>query len=182
MGIPVRCALGAVWRMRGADVLAFFGAVVVHESGHLLVALLCGVPVQRLRAGIFGFRLSMAYDKVSYGRELCVLLAGSGAGFLAAWISHLCGWEDAVYYHLTLGGCNLLPIHGLDGGAVAETVCSLCFLPDTACRVSHALSFCTVLALWIAVLWICLRVEVNFGLLLAALAFLYGHMCDVHLR
>ncbi len=164
--------------------LSFLCAVAVHEGGHLLAAILCGVPIKRLRAGvgILGFRLSMAYDAVSYGRELCVLLAGSGAGLLAAWISHLCGWESGVFFHLTLSGCNLLPIHGLDGGAAVETVLSLWLLPDTACRIARALSFCTVVALWIAVLWICLRVEVNFGLLLAALTFLYGHMRGVDAR
>lgn len=164
--------------------LSFLCAVAVHEGGHLLAAILCGVPIKRLRAGvgILGFRLSMAYDAVSYGRELCVLLAGSGAGLLAAWISHLCGWENGVFFHLTLSGCNLLPIHGLDGGAAVETVLSLWLLPDAACRIARALSFCTVVALWIAVLWICLRVEVNFGLLLAALTFLYGHMCGVDAR
>ena len=159
--------------------LSFLCAVAVHEGGHLLAAILCGVPIKRLRAGvgILGFRLSIAY-----GRELCVLLAGSGAGLLAAWISHLCGWENGVFFHLTLSGCNLLPIHGLDGGAAVETVLSLWLLPDTACRIARALSFCTVVALWIAVLWICLRVEVNFGLLLAALTFLYGHMRGVDAR
>ena len=164
--------------------LSFLCAVAVHEGGHLLAAILCGVPIKRLRAGvgILGFRLSMAYDAVSYGRELCVLLAGSGAGLLAAWISHLCGWKSGVFFHLTLSGCNLLPIHGLDGGAAVETVLSLWLLPDTACRIARALSFCTVVALWIAVLWICLRVEVNFGLLLAALTFLYGHMRGVDAR
>ena len=156
--------------------LSFLCAVAVHEGGHLLAAILCGVPVRRLRVGLLGFRLSMAYDAVSYGRELCVLLAGSVAGLLAAWISHLCGLENGVFFHLTLSGCNLLPIHGLDGGSAVETILSLWFLPDTACRIARALSFCTVVLLWIAVLWICLRVEVNFGLLLAALAFLCGHM------
>ena len=64
--------------------LSFLCAVAVHEGGHLLAAILCGVPVRRLRVGLLGFRLSMAYDAVSYGRELCVLLAGSVAGLLAA--------------------------------------------------------------------------------------------------
>ena len=156
--------------------LPFLCAVAVHEGGHIAAAYFCGVPVRRLRFGTFGLRLTMDYSAVPYGRELAVLLAGSAAGLVGAWISHLCGWSDAVLYHLALSGCNLLPVQGLDGGAALEVLLSMRFLPDTACRTARFFSFLTVVVLWIAVVWICLRVQVNPGLLLTALWFLFGHM------
>lgn len=156
--------------------LSFLIAVCIHEGGHLAAAVLCGVPLSRLHVGPFGLRLTMDYSAVSYGRELCVLLAGSAAGCIAAWISSLYGSSDAVFCNLALGGCNLLPVRGLDGGAAVETILSMYCLPDTACRITRALSFLTVVVLWTAALWVCLRVQVNAGLLLLSIWFLYGHM------
>ena len=156
--------------------LAFLLAIVIHEGGHIAMAYACGVPVRRLRVGAFGFRLTMDYSAVPYGRELLVLLAGGGAGLAAAWFSGLCGWHDAMLCNLALSGCNLLPVRGLDGGAALEVLLSARFLPDTACRIARFFSFVPVVVLWLAVVWICLRVRVNFGLLCTALWFLFGHM------
>lgn len=155
---------------------AFLCAVLVHEGGHIAAAYFCGVPVRCLRLGAVGFRLCIDYSGVSYGRELAILLAGSAAGLLGAWMAYLCGWSDAVLYHLALSGCNLLPVQGLDGGAALEVLLNMRFLPDTACRIARAFSFVIVVALWIAVVWICMRVQVNLGLLLTALWFLWGHL------
>lgn len=156
--------------------LAFILSVIVHECGHLAAARLLGVPVRRIRAGAFGLRLTMDFSAVSYGKELCVLLAGSGAGLVFSWIAGLCGQMQMVQYGIVLSIGNLLPIRGMDGGAVLETLFSCFLMPETAYRIANIVSLLTVIAVWIASLWICLRIQVHAELLLLSLWLLWEHV------
>ena len=137
---------------------AFLSAILVHELGHCLGARLTGIPLRRLRAGAGGFSLDFAVETVSYRRELIVLLSGSGLGFLS-----LLFCPDPVYRAcaLCLNPANLLPLPCLDGGRILY--CLLCQRMEEhrAEKLCRRIGFAAAFLLWLAGMWIVLRVGPN---------------------
>ena len=99
-------------------------AVCIHEGGHLIAAKLLGAKCRAFRVGLTGLTLDFDYSRLSYGRECMIQLAGSGAGLLSVWIAACFGGRFAYYCvcALCLNVINLLPIAGLDGGAVLSSL------------------------------------------------------------
>lgn len=154
--------------------LSFCAAVVIHEGGHLLAARLMGAECRSFRIGLTGLILDFDYSRLTYGRECLIQLAGSGVGILSVWIA-ACFGERTVYYcvcALCLNIVNLLPITGLDGGAVLSSVLHMCLDDTVAVRISRAVSLVTAVFLWVCALWICLRTEGNVTVLICGVVFL----------
>ena len=95
------------------------GAALLHEMGHLIALRLLGGRVSAVRIGALGAVMEMDSGKLSYTRELLVVLAGPGMNLLCAGLGLWLGngkWLTAIGAHLTLGAFNLLPVRPLDGG------------------------------------------------------------------
>ncbi len=105
-------------------VLSILLAAALHECGHLLALRAFHVPIEGVRLSAFGAVLhARGAQRLSYGRELVVTLAGCGmnlvCGVLTAWFSlHYVRVEGFVFAgaHILLCAFNLLPIPPLDGG------------------------------------------------------------------
>lgn len=99
-------------------VLLGLGAAACHELGHLGAMVLAGLPPARLRLGLFGGRLQ---SSAFAGRRAELLCLGAGPGvnlLLAAVFASAGGYGPRLFsaMNLVLGGFNLLPVQGLDGG------------------------------------------------------------------
>lgn len=108
--------------VRGTALLGI-GAVVIHESGHLLLMLLFGIPPKLVEIHPFGVILKEPADcQTTMVQEGWISLGGPLANGLAAMVLLLLrpwlpAWgEEFLLYHLALGIFNLLPVESLDGG------------------------------------------------------------------
>lgn len=145
--------------------------------GHYLTAKACGVPCVS-----FGFRaggavLTFDFSHVGYAREGLVHAGGAFLGLLAAFAGGSFVGARAYFFigvTLVLSAVNLLPIEGMDGGAILKCVLSQFLLPDTVWRVQRIVSFAAVMFLWGAVLWIELRAAPNLSLLAFVLCVILG--------
>ena len=107
-------------------VLSILLAAALHECGHLLALRAFHVPIEGLRLSAFGAVLhARGAQRLSYGRELVVTLAGCGmnlvCGVLTAWFSLHYVWVEGFVFagaHILLCAFNLLPIPPLDGSHV----------------------------------------------------------------
>jgi len=154
--------------------LMLAAAVCVHEGGHLLAARLLGAKCRTFRIGLTGLILDFDYSRLSYGKECLIQLAGSTVGILSVWIAASLG-EGMVYYcicALCLNIINLLPITGLDGGAVLSVLLHMCMEDRTAVRICRAVSLGTAILVWLGTLWISLRTGGNMTLLVCGIYFL----------
>ena len=103
-------------------VLSILLAAALHECGHLLALRAFHVPIEGLRLSAFGAVLhARGAQRLSYGRELVVTLAGCGmnlvCGVLTAWFSLHYVWVEGFVFagaHILLCAFNLLPIPPLD--------------------------------------------------------------------
>ena len=116
-------------------VLSILLAAALHECGHLLALRAFHVPIEGVRLSAFGAVLhARGAQRLSYGRELVVTLAGCGmnlvCGVLTAWFSLHYVWVEGFVFagaHILLCAFNLLPIPPLDGSKVLAVL-----LPDRA--------------------------------------------------
>ena len=84
------------------------------------------MPIEGLRLSAFGAVLhARGAQRLSYGRELVVTLAGCGmnlvCGVLTAWFSLHYVWVEGFVFagaHILLCAFNLLPIPPLDGSSI----------------------------------------------------------------
>ena len=100
-----------------AIVLSILLAAALHECGHLLTLRAFHVPIEGLRLSAFGAVLhARGAQRLSYGRELVVTLAGCGmnlvCGVLTAWFSLHYVWVEGFVFagaHILICAFNLLP-------------------------------------------------------------------------
>ncbi|MEM6798088.1 MAG: site-2 protease family protein [Planctomycetota bacterium] len=163
-------------------VVAVLVSILVHEFGHALLQRRFGGRPSIVLYGFGGLAIPNG-PAVSPGRQILILLAGPGAGFVLAglvWLIHsaialpdspalaqLLGdlWRINIFW----GVFNLLPIYPLDGGQIAREVFTLVMPPRRGIVVSLWVSiiFCAVAG---AALWLLTRSPWNL-VLMGALAF-----------
>ena len=132
-------ALGP-WTLTAAVLLA----AAMHEGGHLAALAIFRVPVLGLRLGAMGAVIyAPGVNRLSYGRELLVTLAGPMVNLLSApllaALSARLGWEWGYLFagaHTVLGVYNLLPIPPLDGGRALYLLLAWRWGPDAGERVA----------------------------------------------
>ena len=117
--------------------LSILLAAALHECGHLLALRAFHVPIEGLRLSAFGAVLhARGAQRLSYGRELVVTLAGCGmnlvCGVLTAWFSLHYVWVEGFVFagaHILLCAFNLLPIPPLDGSSIFAILLPPKYLP-----------------------------------------------------
>ncbi len=134
--------------------IAVGAALLVHEAAHLLTAAALGAPLSSVRVGAWGVRTAFDYSAVSAGREIAVLVSGPTANIAAALAlikTPLTDVPGGVYFVLSsfaLGAVNLLPVSGLDGGAILSAAVGRFVLPDRAWRICRAVSRVFTFLFW----------------------------------
>ena len=157
-------------------------AAAVHECGHLILLRLLHVPVEGLRLSALGAEIfAHGTQRLSYGRELLVTLAGPAANLFTAvifaQISLRTQWLEGYLFagtNIVLGAYNLLPILPLDGGRILYLVTAFFLGPMVGDAVAAVVG--AVSALSLLMLGIYLSVVSGSGMffLLAAFSLLWG--------
>ncbi len=143
-------------------------AVFIHEFGHILAQkLVCGKS-EGIKHAPFGLSLPLSGGILSYKKEIFICAAGPLLNLLAALCSisimHFAKMSnDSLLLfsasNILLALFNLLPIKTLDGGRIADALLSFFCLPDTAYKISLALSLLTSAILWVGTVYLWLTFQ-----------------------
>lgn len=159
-------------------VLSVLLAAAAHECGHLLALRAFRVPVDAFRLSAFGAVLyAPRAQRLSYGRELLVTLAGCMVNLLCALalaaLSVRLAWARGFLLagaHLVLGAFNLLPVPPLDGARALYLILAFFLGPALADVLSALAGVLVSLALLAAAALFCARSGGGFFFLFAAAA------------
>lgn len=164
-------------------------AAMLHECGHLAILRLFRVPVEGMRLTALGAELyARGAQRLSYGRELFVTLAGPAINLIVAVLAAAAAlymqWETLYVFagaNVILCLYNLLPILPLDGGRTLYLVTAYFFGPMVGDAVAAIVG--TVCALSLLVLGIYLSIVSGSGMffLLAAFSLLWGTLPQLRL-
>ncbi|HEY7354363.1 MAG TPA: site-2 protease family protein [Terriglobales bacterium] len=177
VGMNEQMARTAVNPWRGTALIAiFFGAVILHELGHVLAGKQAGVVPKAVvlfpTGGVTVFDEAQPQVTSNWKREIRIAAAGPLLNFVVAAISALVVtvamphdrvWTDPylssanlphslVWVNLWLALLNLLPAHPLDGGRVLRAILSRKMGPVEATRrainIGRGFAFAFMLAAW----------------------------------
>lgn len=156
-------------------------AAVLHECGHLAVMLL--VPhghVERISIGACGVRIT-ARLRGQYSGWIPICIAGAAVNLSLAAIFLLCSLAVQSTFvtvfasaNLCLGVINLLPVEPLDGGQLTRALLLRFFSPQTADRLSFAISIATLIPVCCVGFLILMKTQYNFSLLLLSIWLMGG--------
>ena len=145
--------------------LSFLSAVLVHELGHAVCALLVGLKIKSVDFGAFGIRMNCDYSGVPAVRIISVSAAGPLFG-IAASLAATSEWlAPFSASSLALSVFNLLPVSTLDGGMILKTAADSIMLPDRSYRLCKAFGIASVIFVFALCVRTMLRGEASFPLL-----------------
>ena len=126
---------------REREWLYILPAALIHEGGHYLAALVCGVHVKGIRLDLLGARMEIS-GLLSYGREFFVAMGGPLMNLLSVAVTHFLmktgvipfgnGGTLFMYASAGLGLLNLLPVGTMDGGRMLTSAIAGIFSPECA--------------------------------------------------
>ena len=97
-------------------------ASVIHESGHIITAVLCGVEITAVYFRAEGIRMVTDRRIKPFSKDALILLSGPVFNLAAAMLYYYEGQYDSFAVNLVIGCYNLLPFSKLDGGALLSEV------------------------------------------------------------
>lgn len=148
--------------------------VVIHELGHLAAMAACGAKISAVRFTAFGVEIEKPKAaRLSFARGIIISLAGITANLVLAAGLYIFAFHSMrvmllVAVNIAIAGFNLLPVGNLDGGEVVRAFCERYMRPGLAYNLSRAFSFITLVPLFAASIFMLLRPERNFTLLLVS--------------
>ena len=97
-------------------------ACIIHESGHIIAAALCGVDIKAVHFHAGGIRMVTAGGITAFYRDMLILLSGPLFNIIAALLFYSAGSYVPFSVNLVIGCYNLLPFSRLDGGAILSEI------------------------------------------------------------
>lgn len=160
--------------LRQTALQGIFG-VAIHESGHLLTMVLCGIPPAQVVIQPFGV---LIYERDSAAksclRQGLVSLGGPLANGLAVVFVLLArqlwpvDWSSFLLVNGGLGLFNCLPVESLDGGRALYAFLSIRCSPNTASRLVTVVSIVVLIPMAVLGFLFLLQSRYNFTLLLVS--------------
>lgn len=158
---------------RAEYVLYLFFAALIHETAHIVLALLFRADFSFLTLQPFGISASLSSAAaLTCAQEILVSLAGIAANLIAA---VLCLSQDVLFSgnkmdfvlcNTLLAAVNLLPIEPLDGGRALYYALLRHREPPAAQKISRLISLLFLFPLAAVSVWLLLATGYNFSLLL----------------
>ncbi len=155
-------------------VLSAFFASLFHESGHIIIMLLCKAKLKAIDLGLFGIRIDRANSALlSYKKEALIALGGIIFNLCACLFFYIlkifCGNDTFLLFsavNLLVAMINSIPNGYLDLGRALHFF-MLCFMSEhKAERITEGISvICSVILL---VFWLFYSLFVRFNLSLTA--------------
>lgn len=134
----------------GREAVTTAFCALLHELGHYFAARVCSVKIEKTVVYPFGADMKLENDLRSYKKDVFIASAGPLMNLILLALSLTVGASPFfVACNVALAGVNLLPIKGLDGGNILEGFLLMLFKPDTAFKVTRALTFIVLFILWI---------------------------------
>ncbi len=139
---------------RGFTLLVPLLAALLHELGHIVVMLCCGIEIRQIKVSLFGAEISGA-DVEGTGRaaQIAVYAAGAAVNLVCGLIAECFGFGFFAGCSYALAAVNLLPIETLDGGCIIAAIIRL-------------LSGLSLFLLWLAASYLLLLSGGNLSLLM----------------
>lgn len=152
----------------GYGILALYSCLI-HELGHLAAMLMVGCKLNEILFYCAGIKITANERyKLSFSRELIVLIAGSVVNIILFFICYFCSDKLTLkmpvfaIINLLIGLFNLLPVNMFDGGKITELILSKFVMPDTAYYISHILSLIITVSALLASIFLYSLGIVNF--------------------
>ena len=163
-------------------ILPSLAGVALHESGHMLAAVLLGIPLRSLDIGTFGASLKVRGSLISYPKEFFLCAAGPAMNLLSA-IAAIIFYEHRGYYSecgewfiavsVMLGLLNLIPAEGFDGGRMLAVIVTSLFGPRAAARLIAFTTFSSILFLWMVSVYLLIRYGTSLSLFVFTVSLFY---------
>lgn len=153
----------------GISVIALL-ACFIHEMAHMVAFIAVGYTPQKLSFEMSGIRLTKPAQELSRGKELLVLIAGSGVNLLIFLL--LIKTIDKISFfsifgvtHLVLGIFNLLPLKSFDGGKILFLSLSYFMSESTAYKICAAADFISIFLMLLCSIFMVITSKKSFSLL-----------------
>lgn len=142
-------------------------SVIVHETAHLLFLILFKCKIMSVKLNV-GAVLVLHSDDISKGHKIASILAGPVSNLLLSAVAYILKNEIYFAINLILAVYNLLPLSGVDGGALLKTAL------DGFCSnktIDRTIVLCTVLicTVFVAIYFTFKKLFNNYSLLLLCL-------------
>lgn len=152
---------------------------LVHELGHLFVGYILGFKPSEIEFMPFGFFIRLIANYKDYNKKIgksnlvqlktiLVAMAGPAVNLLFIIFSKT---NIIIYINLVILMLNLIPIFPLDGGRIIRSLSKICFKEKMANKISHVISYGSVIILTVICSIIILYIK-NIAILLI-LAYLW---------
>ena len=142
-----------LWEPQGELLLPFLCALL-HELGHYGAACALGVGVERITVYPFGADMRLSLALRSYRTDLVIAASGAAVNLLLAGVGGALKNEVLIACNLLLAAVNLLPVAGLDGGAILIALAGMGGWRGE--RLVKITSFVGLFFLWLAAVYILL--------------------------
>ena len=95
---------------------------LIHELGHLFTMLLLKVSPTEITVGFFNFNIQYNKLKTKYRDDILISVSGIIFNLITAIIAFRLCIETYFYVSIALAIINALPINGIDGGNILESI------------------------------------------------------------
>lgn len=163
--------IGGSRYIQADTLIPWFMAVFTHELGHLAVAFICGAKIKSMTFDVFGARIALSGELLSYNKEIAIAAAGPGVNFILGGILFEV-FPNFSQFSFLLGFLNLMPIITFDGYRILYSFASLHISPERIDRCMRFISVCAVITIWFFSVYMLLRYKASFSLFLLSFAML----------
>jgi membrane-associated protease RseP (regulator of RpoE activity) len=95
---------------------------LIHELGHLFTMLLLKVSPTEITVGFFNFNIQYNKLKTKYRDDILISVSGIIFNLITAIVAFRLCIETVFYVSIALAIINALPINGIDGGNILESI------------------------------------------------------------
>ena len=157
-------------------------AVILHELGHILIAIILKIKIKHLKLSVLGARIETE-GALSYTDELLLALGGPLFGFLGySFTISIALMNDQVPFccefllpfsiiSLCLTVFNLLPLETLDGGRIFKCLLLKLFSLNFADKIIRIASFFSLFLLWLFSVYFVIKISQGLQLLVFCMVF-----------
>lgn len=145
-------------------------AVILHELGHIVCALVLKIKINRFYLSMLGARMECS-SEMSYTDEFLLALGGPFAGafgfaftfFISVKNMDISFFKDQLLpfslISLSLSIFNMLPLADLDGGRILKCLLFRFFSFEIATRIIHIISFLALFSLWLLSVYLMIKYD-----------------------